>query len=271
MIKVEWIRQVRRVRTWACLGALGAIPIIFTIAAYVDPPRERFETNVFTLLTTSGLNVAVVALFFMSQFFLIVVASAFAGETVSGEATWGTLRYLLVRPVTRWKLVLSKILVAYVLTIIAVIVIIAAGLVAGTIAFGWKDPLIIDRAFGFPVPVRIPAMEMVGRLLFGGGYVAMTMLTIVCIGVLLSTLTDSTAGAVVGTVVAFVTSNVLAALPGLRSMKPFLFTRYWDEWRNLYQTSPLSDMWKGVVSTLIWSAVVVVITIWRFQRKDILS
>src|SRR5207244_10888582 len=138
----------------------------------------------------------------------------------SGEATWGTLRYLLVRPVSRRRLVLSKILVAYVLTIIAVLVIIAAGLIAGTIAFGWKDPLIIDRSLSFPIPVTIPAMEMVGRLLFGGAYVAMTMLTIVCIGVLLSTLTDSTAGAVVGTVVAFVTSNVLSALPGLRGLKP---------------------------------------------------
>jgi len=271
MIRVEWIRQVRRARTWACLGALAAIPIIFTIAAYIDPPRERFELNVFTLLTTSGLNVALVALFFMSQFFLVVVVAAFGGESVSGEATWGTLRYLLVRPVSRTRLVLSKILVAYVLTIIAVLVIITAGLVAGTIAFGWKDPLIIDRSLSFPIPVTIPAMEMVGRLLFGGAYVAMTMLTIVCIGVLLSTLTDSTAGAVVGTVVAFVTSNVLSALPGLRGIKPFLFTRYWDEWRNLYQSTPVGDMWKGLYSTLIWSTVIVVITVWRFQRKDILS
>jgi ABC-2 type transport system permease protein len=93
----------------------------------------------------------------------------------------------------------------------------------------------------------------------------------VCIGVFLSTLTDSTAAAVVGTVVAVVTSNVLTALPGLRSIKPFLFTRYWDEWRNLYQTGPLNDMWKGVASTLIWSLLVTLIALWRFQRKDILS
>jgi ABC-2 type transport system permease protein len=115
-------------------------------------------------------------------------------------------------------------------------------------------------------------MEMLGRLLFGGGYVALMMLTVVCIGVFLSTLTDSTAAAVVGTVVAVVTSQVLSALPsGLERVKPFLFTRYWDEWRNLYQTTPLDDMWKGLASTLAWSLAITALALWRFQRKDILS
>ena len=131
MIRVEWIRQTRRIRTWACFAGLAAVPIIFSIASYVDPPRERRETNVFTLLTASGLNLAIVALFFMSQFFLVVVVAAFGGESVSGEATWGTLRYLLVRPVSRARLVLSKIFVAYMLAILSVLVIMTAGLVGG--------------------------------------------------------------------------------------------------------------------------------------------
>jgi ABC-2 type transport system permease protein len=269
MIRVEWIRQTRRLRTWACLAGLAAVPIIFSIAAYVDPPRERRELNVFTLLTASGLNLAIVALFFMSQFFLVVVVAAFGGESVSGEATWGTLRYLLVRPVSRTRLVLSKMFVAYVLAVISVLVILIAGLVAGWVAFGWHDALIIDRNAFLPVPIA--AMEMLWRLLFSAGYVALTMLTVVCAGVLLSTLTDSTAGAVVGTVVCVVTSNVLGALPGLSSVKPFLPTRYWDEWHNLYANTGLSDMWKGLASTLLWSALITAVTLWRFQRKDILS
>ena len=271
MIRVEWIRQVRRARTWACLAALGAVPILFTVAAYVDPPKERRELNIFTLLTASGLNVGIVALFFMSQFFLIVVVAAFAGESVSGEATWGTLRYLLVRPVSRVRLILAKMFVAYTLTVVAVIVILAAGLVAGTIAFGWHDALILDRGLLFPIPVRIAAFEMFSRLLFGAGYVALTMLVVVCIGILLSTMTDSTAAAVVGTVVVVVTSQVLTAVPGLDNVKPLLPTRYWDEWRALYTTDALGSMWKGVWSALAWSALITAVALWRFRRKDILS
>ncbi len=115
------------------------------------------------MLTASGLNLAIVALFFMSQFFLVVVVAAFGGESVSGEATWGTVRYLLVRPVSRARLVLSKIFVAYVLTVFSVLVILAAGLASGTIAFGWRDALIIERGFAFQFPVPVSAMEMFWR------------------------------------------------------------------------------------------------------------
>ena len=174
----------------------------------------------------------------MSQFFLVVVVAAFGGESVSGEATWGTLRYLLVRPVSRARLVLSKIFVAYVLAVISV-----ARHHHRRLGRGHRSPSdgrtrsIIDRSLLFPLPVPVPAMEMFWRLAVGGAYVALMMLTVVCIGVFLSTFTDSTAAAVVGTVVSIVTSNVLGALPGLRSVKPFLPTRYWDEWHALYATS----------------------------------
>ena len=90
-------------------------------------------------------------------------------------------------------------------------------------------------------------------------------------GIFLSTLTDSTAAAVVGTIVAVVASSVLKAVPSLATIRPGLPTQYWDEWHNLYATSSLHDMWKGVASTVVWSILLTVIGLWRFQRKDILS
>src|SRR4051794_37822698 len=272
MIRVEWIRQTRRIRTWACLALLAAVPIIITVSSYLDPPRERrFDLNLFTVLTSSGINVGVISLVVMGQFFLVVVVAAFAGETVSGEATWGTLRYLLVRPVSRPRLVLSKVFIAYVLTIMAILAIVGTALIAGTIAFGWHDALVLDRTLAFPLPVTISPSEAIGRLALSCGYVALTMLVVVAIGVLLSTLTDSTAGAVVGTIVVVVASGVLASLPSLDQIKPFLPTRYWDQWQHLYFGESAADMWKGTASAVIWSVVVIAFTIWRFQRKDILS
>lgn len=271
MIRVEWVRQSRRLRTWTCIGALAALPVVFTVSLYVNPPRRFRDINLFTLATRSGLNVAVAALIFMSQFFLVVVVAAFAGETVSGEATWGTLRYLLVRPVSRARLLLSKIFVAYLLTLFAIIAIVGAALIAGTIAFGWHDAIVLGRVFNFPVPVTIPVSEALGRLTLGMGYVALTMLVVVVLGVFLSTLTDSTAGAVVGTIVVVVASNLLGSLPGFEVIKPVLPTRYWDQWTHLYNNDSATDMWKGAASAVIWSVVVTVIAVWRFQRKDILS
>jgi ABC-2 type transport system permease protein len=272
VIRVEWTRQVRRIRTWACLALLAAVPIIVTVASYLDPPRQRrFDLNLFTILTSSGINVGVISLVVMGQFFLVVVVAAFAGESIAGEATWGTLRYLLVRPVTRARLVLAKLAVAYVLTLIAVIVIVGAGLLAGTIAFGWEDATALRQTRFFPIPVSVPVGEALLRLLLASGFVALTMLAVVAIGIFLSTLTDSTAAAVVSTVVVVVASQVLTAVPSLSTFKPYLLTRYWDEWRNLFTGRPAEDMWKGVGSALAYTALFTVIALWRFNRKDILS
>ncbi|HEY2812771.1 MAG TPA: ABC transporter permease [Acidimicrobiales bacterium] len=272
MIRVEWVRQVRRIRTWACLAMLATVPVIITVASYLDPPRRRrFDLNLFTILTSSGINVGLIALVVMSQFFLVVVVAAFAGESVSGEATWGTLRYLLVRPVSRAKLILAKLTVAYVLTLIAIVFIVGAGLISGTIAFGWHDATAIQQTRLFPLPVSVPIGEALGRLGLASAYVALTMLAVVAIGIFLSTLTDSTAAAVVSTVVVVVASQVLTAVPSLSSIKPLLPTRYWDEWRNLFLGGTTHDMWKGVASAIAFTVIFCVAALVRFRRKDILS
>jgi ABC-2 type transport system permease protein len=270
MIQVEWTRQVRRVRTWACIAALAGLPVVFTIAVYLDPPRRFRDINLFTFATSSGLNVAIAALLFMTQFFLIVVVAAFAGETVSGEASWGTLRYLLVRPVSRVRLVLAKMAVAYLLTIIAVLAIVLTGLLAGTIAFGWHNTFVLQRDQFPPVTIISPT-EALGRLALGSAYVALMMLVVVAFGVLLSTITDSIAGAIVGTIVVVFASAVLTGLPGVDSIKPVLPTRYWDEWHQLFTGGSTSGMYQGVVSAAGWVVVVTAVALWRFQRKDILS
>ena len=272
MIRVEWIRQVRRMRTWACIAALAAVPVIVAVSSYVNPPRERrFEINLYTILTSSGINVGLISLVIMSQFFLVVVVAAFSGESISGEATWGTLRYLLVRPVSRARLVLAKLTVAYVLTLIAIVAIVGAGLIAGTIAFGWHDATAIEQTRFFPLPVSVPAGEAILRLLLASGYIALTMLAVVAIGIFLSAMTDSTAAAVVSTVVVVVASRVLSAVPSLGSITPFLPTRYWDEWNSLFMGQPTHDMWKGVASALVFTVLFTVIALWRFGKKDILS
>jgi len=71
--------------------------------------------------------------------------------------------------------------------------------------------------------------------------------------------------------VVVVASQVLTAVPSLSSIKPYLPTRYWDEWRNLFTGDTTQDMWKGVASALVFTAVFTAIALWRFRRKDILS
>ena len=275
MIRVEFVRQLRRTRTWACFLSLAAVPTLIAVANRVQGEGRERQVNIFTQLTKSGINLGVVALLVMSNFFLVVVVAAFAGESVSGEAAWGTLRYLLIRPVSRFRVLFGKMFVAYVLTVLATLVVSVTGLAVGTACFGWNDPIVLRRlSIGtreFSLPVQIGAIEGLERLAIASAYVALFLLVVVAVGMLLSTLTDSTAAAVVGTIVVIVSSAVLENVPSLRFMKPVLPTHFWGDWTSLFTGGATSGMWLGVLSTLIYTALFSTIAMVRFQRKDILS
>lgn len=274
MIRVEFIRQVRRRRTWGMIAALVVVPIIVAIANYVQDqtPGRRQETNFFTLLTGNGVNFALFNLLVMSNFFLVVIVAAFAGESVSGEATWGTLRYLLVRPVGRVKLILSKLFIAAVLALASTFLMVVVALAVGTIFFGWEDAILVSRFSFFSVD-HVSAWDGVGRLALASAYFTACLLFVVALGMFLSTLTDSTAAAVVGTIVIVVTCGVLLQVPSLEGIRPIVPTKYWAEWLNLFQPrEPLaSEMAKGLLSTAIYTTIFSVLAIVRFQHKDILS
>ena len=72
----------------------------------------------------------------MSGFLLVVVAATFAGDSVAGDAAWGNLRYLLMRPVPRGRLLVAKAAVAGVLIWASTILVSIAALVGGVILFG---------------------------------------------------------------------------------------------------------------------------------------
>ncbi|HEX6476566.1 MAG TPA: ABC transporter permease subunit [Acidimicrobiales bacterium] len=266
MIRVEFIKQVRRARTYIALGVLALIPIILTLALKLNPPSPSSnERGYFDVATHSGINVPLAALTATSAFLLVIVVSLFAGETVSGEATWGTLRYLLVRPVSRPRLLATKLLVASVLSIVATIVISVVALVAGIIAFGWHPVLT-------PSFLIVSQGSALGKLALGTIYVAWSMAAFVTFAFLLSTMTDSAFAAVAGGVGLGIVSQILNNISALDFMSFAFPTHYIDAWHGLFfQPTRTSDMVHGVLLELPYIAVFLSLAWWRFLRKDVLS
>jgi hypothetical protein len=61
--------------------------------------RQRQRRGALRLASQSGLLVPAPVLSVMSAFLLVVIAGTIAGDSVAGDAAWGDLRYLLMRPV----------------------------------------------------------------------------------------------------------------------------------------------------------------------------
>ena len=71
------------------------------------------------------------ALALILPIFLPVATAVIAGDTIAGEANAGTLRYLLVRPVSRSWLLFCKLVTVVVFVFLTVLVVAGVGYVAG--------------------------------------------------------------------------------------------------------------------------------------------
>ncbi|MGZ4242239.1 MAG: ABC transporter permease [Actinomycetota bacterium] len=269
MIGVEFRKQTRRLRTYIGLGICAGLPIIITIALKVGgPPRGRGdqEAGFFRLATKSGINMPIAALSAMSMFLLPVVIMLFFGESVAGEAAWGTLRYVLVRPVKRARLLTAKVAVASVLAVVGTAIVVLVGLAAGVAAFGWHP-------VATPTFVTFPPGAAVARLTVAAGYVVWSFSGAAAFAFALSTMTDVPVGAVAGSMGFVIVSQILDGITAIpEGFRNWLPTHFWRAWDGLFtKPSQMSDMIRGTLHQLPYVVGFAVLAWWWFARKDIMS
>lgn len=257
----------RRRRTWAMLLALAAIPVLIAVAVRVSSsPGGRVGGPAFLgQVTQNGLFVGVVGMLVCIPLFLPLTVAVVAGDSIAGEASLGTLRYLLAAPVGRIRVLVVKYLTA------------AAFCAAATLAIAVSGTL-IGLAL-FPVgPVTLLSGDTIGvgasllRLLLVAGYLAVSLLGLSAIGLFISTLTDVPVGAMAATAVLAVASQVLGSLPQLDWLHPWLFSHYWLGFADLLR-EPISWTSFGDNATLQAGYLLVfsALAYGRFAAKDILS
>src|SRR2546425_9375120 len=134
MLRVEISKAFHRPRTYvlavllAAVAVLPAIVLATTNDAGGGPPF-------FDLIRRNGLFAALAALVIIQPFILPLGAGLLSGEAIAAEASGGTLRYLLVRPVGRVRLVLTKYWSVMALLGLSVLWVMAVGLAGGGVSF----------------------------------------------------------------------------------------------------------------------------------------
>ena len=266
LVRTEWSKTLRRPRTYVALGLVMCIPAVIALALWANPPGPGEGPPFFAAATQTGLIYPAAALNIMSRLLLVVVIALFAGDVVAGEASTGNLRYLLVRPNGRGRLLVAKLLVAVSLALLATILLSATATVAGGVAFGFE-------------PIRFQAFiddQSVGNLFIhigmATGYVTWTLTSVVAFGFMISTMSDSPAAAAGAAVGLGVTSQILNEIEALGFIRRGLPTRYLDAWTGLFWSDRVpDDMWSGLVQPLPFVIGFCAIAWWWFRRKDVLS
>jgi ABC-2 type transport system permease protein len=262
----ELSTQFRRWRTWAMLATLALIPILIGIAIRLlggsDPGRgPAFNDQI----TNNGLFVGLAAMTVAIPLFLPLTVSVAAGDAIAGEASHGTLRYLLLAPAGRIRLLAVKYLGAAAFCIVGTLTVVVVGTIVGLVLFPVGPVTLLSGA-------QVPVGEGLVRLLAVAAYVAVSLLGLSAIGLFFSTLTTVPIGAMAATALLAVTAQIVGAIPQLEAVHPWLFTDRWLDFADLLRAPIVWDSFVG--NAMLQGAYIVVFgaaAIARFVTKDVLS
>ncbi|ANY08754.1 ABC transporter permease [Pseudonocardia sp. HH130630-07] len=267
-LRTELARQLRRRRTQVVFALVVAMPIILWAAFSLgggDDDGAASGPSLVDLASVSATNFAVFTLFASASFLLVVLVALFFGDTVASEASWSSLRYLLAVPVPRARLLRQKAIIAAALSAAALLLLPVAALVVGSVAYGTGDLV-------SPVGESLPFWSAVGRVLLGACYVTVQLSWVAGLALLLSVSTDAPLGAVGGTVMASIVSQIIDQIDDLGAIRNVLPTHYGDAWSSLLSRDvDWAEMTYGAFSAVCYATVFLALAAWRFTRKDITS
>jgi ABC-2 type transport system permease protein len=297
MIAVELFKLCRRVRTWFSIALICALPLvvaIFIAVTHLAPPPGQGSAFLSAVLANGQLYPAA-ALALVLPVFLPVAVAVVAGDSIAGEASAGTLRYLLARPVGRTRLLVAKLVAVITFTLIAVVAVTATSYATGVLilgpsrasavgfAPGGNSGSIAPGAGGAPTAGLQPGsavtslsgaplttLQLIERVLGAMSFITVSMLGVAAIAIFLSTLTDSALGAALGSLATLVGSEILVTLNAASVVQPYLPTRYWLAWIDFFR-QPI--FWRDIQRGFAIQAVYVVVFLgaaWaNFATRDI--
>lgn len=255
-----------RRRNQAGLLVLAAVPVLIAVSvkSTLSQPGQD-APDFFRSITENGLFVALAALTIELGLFLPLAVSVVAGDSVAGEANIGTLRYLLVTPVTRLRLLLVKYAGIVVGAFVATFVVTLVGMTMGLILFGGGPMTLLSGT-------QISFGEGLLRVVLAASYLALGLAALGAFGLFASTLTEQPIAAMIATIMFSSTSFVLDSIPQVAWLHPYLLTHHWLDFGDLFR-DPIA--WNNIVAGVALAAsyaVVFFAAAWaRFTTKDVTS
>ncbi|HET6533392.1 MAG TPA: ABC transporter permease [Actinoplanes sp.] len=274
MIRVELAKVFRRPRTYVIAGLLCGLPFIvavFLATTRIPPPPGQGGAFLSAVLSNGALYPAA-AMALVMPVFLPVSVAVLAGDAVAGEASTGTLRYLLIRPVGRTRLLVAKLVALIAFVLFAIFAVLLTSLLTGLTMFGGEPsagvalPADVTSLSG----VTITPFGLVMRLFATVAYIVVSMLGVAAIALFLSTVTDSALGAAMGALAVLVTSQALVTLDAATAIRPYLPTRYWLAWIDFFRDPILwRDIERGIGIQLVFLVVLLGAAWANFMTRDV--
>src|SRR5680860_498105 len=225
-IRREFYKMLFQKRTYIGWAGLFIVPFLITVAVRLSIAgqhgSEGPEAQLIQLLRGNGLFAAVAALGMLASFFLPLLASMSGSYTIADAAESGTLRTVLIAPVCRGRLLLSKWLVANLYMAIGMALMGVASLIIGSAIFGVHPMQLLSGG------ATIGIGQGLLRIAASYAFILVGMAAVVSLATLFSTLANSSLTAVFGALVLVIVMQVLGSFSVFDFLEPYLITSHFD-------------------------------------------
>lgn len=263
-LPVETRRQLGRLRTRWVFAVLLVLPLL-VVAAFALGDDGDGGQSFADLATLGSANFTVFMLLVTAELLILIVAALFVGDAIPSEASWGSLRYLLIAPVPRGRLLTAKLAVGLASTLVAMTVLLLWVLAVGGLAYGFESLNL--RAGG-----SLDWATTLTRLAVAAAYIFFSQLPFAAIAFWVGVRTDAPLGAVGVAVLAAIISGILNALDALGDFRKALPNHYAREWIALFtQDADYSALLPGLLWASLYATVFLALAYRHFGRKDVLS
>ena len=218
--ELRWV--LRRPRTQIALGLLALVPVLIGIGIMAtDSPAG---SGLLTQIAGNGLVLPVVALSISLTLLLPLAVTMAAADALAGESAHGTLRGLLLAPVSRTRLVLVKAIGVLAVAVAAVAAVAVLGMVTGLVLIG---PSGSTNGMLTLSGTEVGPGSALLRVSLAAAWTVGQLAAIGAVALAVSSATDHplvVLAAVLGGLIVF---GVLSAIPALNWLQPLLITTGW--------------------------------------------
>ena len=198
--------------------------------------------------------------------FLVTLA---AGDSVAADGANGIFRITLTRSVSRFKILVSKLLASYIYTATLLIFCAFWSLGIGSFVLGTGDLIVIDNGI-----LILDESQAWVRMAFSFSLAIFVMCMVATLCFMFSTMVSNAVGPIIGTMFLIIIGYMIIGIPLeiFEKIEPYIFVKYFNVWWDAFKDPiPWGEIGKKLGILGIYLVACFGIATYVFLKKDIKS
>ena len=271
----EFQKIINRKRTYIGFILIGVL-IPFIVGA-IDNGGNMLEKTIYGQLSDSFFFIGSLINGYLATYIIIAVlithmpflSTIVAADIVSGEYSKGTFRLYLSRPISRSKVLLSKLIIVYGYTIILMGFFISYALLISIIWLGTGELAVFHMGLLF-----LAEDDALIRFFIAFLTSTVVMLTVSSLCFFISTISKNSVTPIIITISTVFVGTAISIIPieFFEKINPYLFTGYINSYLSAFHDPiPLNEIVRLVIVCFAWTIIFLGLAFNHFIKKDIID